>query len=48
MSALPKLRSDITIQIEEAEDNRILIPITDNEAACQLLCDLSKRQKKFI
>ena len=32
MSALPNFRSDITIQIEEAEDNRILIPITDNEA----------------
>lgn len=32
MSALPNFRSDITIQREEAEDNRILIPITDNEA----------------
>ena len=32
MSALPNFRSDITIQREEAEDNRILIPITDQEA----------------
>ena len=32
MSALPNFRTDITIQIEEAEDNRILIPITDSEA----------------
>ena len=32
MSALPNFRSNITIQREEAEDNRILIPITDPEA----------------
>ena len=32
MSALPNFRSNITIQREEAEENRILIPITDQEA----------------
>ena len=32
MSALPNFRSNITIRREEAEENRILIPITDQEA----------------
>lgn len=32
MSALPNFKSNITIQRDSEEDNRILIPITDKEA----------------
>lgn len=32
MSALPNFKSDITMQRDSEEDNRILIPITDQEA----------------
>ena len=48
MSALPNFRSDITIQIEEAEDNRILIPITDPEAHVRYYAIYPKDKKNLF
>ena len=48
MSALPNFRSDITIQIEEAEDNRILIPITDNEAHVSIMRFIQKTKEIYL
>ena len=48
MSALPNFRSDITIQIEEAEDNRILIPITDNEALSVIMRFIQKTKEIYL
>ncbi|RGG05814.1 LysR family transcriptional regulator [Coprobacillus sp. AF27-24BH] len=47
MSALPNFKSDITIQRDSEEDNRILIPITDQEAHASYYAIYPKDKKKF-
>lgn len=48
MSALPNFRSNITIQREEAEENRILIPITDQEAHVRYYAIYSKDKRNLF
>ena len=47
MSALPNFKSNITIQRDSEEDNRILIPITDKEAHVNYYAIYPKDKKQF-
>ena len=47
MSALPNFKSNITIQRDNEEDNRILIPITDKEAHVNYYAIYPKDKKQF-
>ena len=47
MSALPNFKSDITMQRDSEEDNRILIPITDQEAHASYYAIYPKDKKQF-
>lgn len=47
MSALPIFKSNITIQRDSEEDNRILIPITDKEAHVNYYAIYPKDKKQF-
>lgn len=48
MSALPNFKSDITIQREPDENNRILIPITDDAAHVQYYAIYPKDKKQIF
>ena len=47
MSALPNFKSNITIQRDNEEDNRIVIPITDKEAHVNYYAIYPKDKKQF-
>ena len=47
ISALPYFKSNITIQRDNEEDKRILIPITDKEAHVNYYAIYPKDKKQF-